>query len=239
MKALKPFKKNSWGIFYRVSSVFDINRRLIDTLEWPDGICLGMSFKPMSLDKLLKIKLRLPIGYRAALCCYSKGRGVHKTYPFAPSFGLEARQPNNLKELKRLQISMAYDFARRKRGGLTKQFKKSLQGYLENSLGKTKSLILMRGGHPEGLFSLLPAVGGNVTPVKYDGITWQQFPKNMSGNERKSAYYQVSDWLKSTAKRKVAAKFSPDDMAFIKFLSGMDFVASSIQFSRETATRNS
>jgi len=201
-------------------------------LEWPEDICLGISFKPMPLKALLKNKLRLPSEYRAAICCYSRGRGSRKTYPAAPSFGIETRPPKNLKELKRLQISMAYDFARRKKGGLNKQFKKSLRGYLEQSLAKTKSLILTRNARPEGLFSLLPAVGGNVSPVKYDGITWHQFPGKITANQRKSAYHQVSKWLKKTANLQVAAKFSPGDIALIKFLSGIDFVVSSVQFTR-------
>lgn len=230
MKALKPFKTNSWGIFYRVNRASDINKQLIDSLEWPENICLGISFKPMPLTALLKNKLRLPPEYRAAICCYSRGRGLRKTYPAAPSFGIETRPPHNFKELKRLQISMAYAFARSKKGGLNKQFKKSLKGYLDQSLAKTKSLIVTRNAHSEGLFSLLPSVGGNVTPVKYDGITWHQFPGKMTANQKKSAYHQVSKWLKETAKLQVAVKFSPGNIALIKFLSGMDFIVSSVQF---------
>lgn len=239
MKALRPYKKMSWGIFYKVNRVRDITKSLIATLEWPDNICLGMSFKPMSLEVFLKNKLRFPSEYKATLCCYSQGRGVRKTYPPVPSFGVEVRPPRNLTELKRLQIRMALDFARRRKGGLDKQFKKSLKEYVQKSMAKTVSLVLMRKGRPEGLFSLLPAVGGNVRAVKYDGITWHQFPRNISGKERQSAYYQVSNWLKATARLQVAVKISPKDIAFAKFLAGMDFVVSSVQFSRNTSRTSS
>lgn len=239
MKVLKPYKKKSWGIFYRVSRVSDISKKLITKLEWPENICLGISFKPMPLKVLLEKKLLLPAEYKATLCCYSQGRGVRKTYPPAPSFGVEVRPPKSFTELKRLQIKMALDFARRRKGGLDKQFKKSLKEYVQKSLGKTESLVLMRKGRPEGLFSLLPAVGGNVQPVKYDGITWHQFPRNISSKERQSAYYQVSNWLKAAARLQVAVKISPKDVAFAKFLAGMDFVVSSVQFSRNTSRKSS
>lgn len=239
MKALKPYKKKPWGIFYRVNQVCDISKNLITTLEWPENICLGISFKPMPLEALLEKKLRFPAEYKATLCCYSQGRGVKKIYPSVPSFGIEARQPKSFAELKRLQINMALDFAKRQKGGLSDQFKKALREYVQTSLGKTKSLILMRKGRPEGLFSLLPAVGGNVLPVKYDGITWHQFPRNISGKERQSAHYQVSNWLKAVARLQVAVKISPKDMAFAKFLAGMDFVVSSVQFTRNQSLKSS
>jgi len=239
MKALKPHKKKSWGIFYRVNRVCDISKDLIATLEWPENICLGISFKPMPLAALLEKKLRFPVEYKATLCCYSQGRGVKKIYPAIPSFGVESRPPKNFSELKRLQIKMALDFARRQKGGLNKQFRKGLNEYVQKSLGKTKSLILMRKERPEGLFSLLPAVGGNVQPVKYDGITWHQFPKNISTKERQSAYYQVSNWLQVVARLQVAVKISPKDIAFAKFLAGMDFAVSSVQFSRIPGRKSS
>lgn len=239
MKALKPYKKMSWGVFYRVNQVRDITKTLITTLEWPDNICLGMSFKPMSLEVFLKSKLRFPSEYKATLCCYSQGRGVKKTYPPVPSFGVEVRPPKSFTELKQLQIRMALDFARRRKGGLDKQFRKSLKEYVQKSLDKTESLVLMRKGRPEGLFSLLPAVGGNVQPVKYDGITWHQFPRNISSKERQSAYYQVSNWLKAAARLQVAVKISPKDIAFAKFLAGMDFVVSSVQFTRNQSVKSS
>ena len=97
----------------------------------------------------------------------------------------------------------------------------------------------MRKGCQEGLFSLLPAVGGNVLHVKYDGITWHQFPKNISSKERQSAYYQVSNWLKAVSGLQVAVKISPEDIAFAKFLAGMGFVVSSVQFSRIPGRKSS
>lgn len=239
MKALKPYKKKPWGIFYRVNQACDISKNLITTLEWPENICLGISFKPMPLEALLEKKLRFPAEYKTTLCCYSQGRGVKKIYPSVPSSGVAARPPKSFIELKQLQIKMALDLARRQKGGLNDQFKKALNEYVRKSLGKTRSLVLMRKGRPEGLFSLLPAVGGNVLPVKYDGITWHQFPKNISGKERQSAYYQVSNWLKAVARLRVAVKISPKDIAFAKFLAGMDFVVSSVQFTRNQSLKSS
>lgn len=233
MKVVKPFKRNSWGIFYKVREIGDIDKKFIDSLDWPEDICLGISFRPVLLGKALEKRIKFPTGYKATLCCYSPGRGVSKTFPVASSFGIEARTPLNLAELRRIQRTMTANLVKEKKGGLTEQFKKALKAYIQKSLGKTKSLIVMRKNRPEGLFSLLPAVGGNAQPVKYDGITWHQFPREMSTNEKRSAYYLVSSWLKAVAELQVAVKISPEDVAFASFLAGIGFTLNNIQFSRK------
>ena len=121
MKVFNPFKRNSWGIFYKVRDIGDIDKEFIDTLEWPENICLGISFRPVLLCKALEKKVRLPAGYKATLCCYSSGRGLSSTFPAVSSFGIEVRAPLNFAELRQIQRTMTANLEKEKKGGLTSQ----------------------------------------------------------------------------------------------------------------------
>ena len=113
MKTFKPYAKKSWGVFYRVRDVAGINKKLIESLEWPENICLGISFNPVKLTEFLDRKVRFP-SYNATLCCYTSGPGVRKVYPPVPSCGIEVRPPLSFSELKHLQNQMALESAKKR-----------------------------------------------------------------------------------------------------------------------------
>ena len=158
MNAIKPFKRNDWGIFYKVAAASEIDGAFIKSLDWPEKICLGIIFKPLPLNRAAKLKFKTFEKYRMSFSCTSRGKRLRKIYPLVPSVGIESRPPENLTELKKIQGMMVKALAAKRKSGLDKNLKKALDEYSRTLLEKTESLVIMREGRPAGLFSLLHSV---------------------------------------------------------------------------------
>ena len=230
MKKLEPFKVTKTGPLYRVKRPSQVDRKLIDSVEWrKEQRLLSFDFKPVRVPSK-PIPFKIPRKYCWRVACYSTGPGIKSALKPCPEAGITSRPPASFAEHLRASWA-AYRSYRKKWGklvppGIIAAYPK----YVKESVKKSTSLMIFRGKKLVGLFSHLKTTG--VLDDKQNYVCWYELFPGLTAAERRSARCQASHWLKKTAKRRVSVLVESYEKDAFEFFSSLGFTTRRVVIER-------
>lgn len=230
MKKLEPFKVTKSGPLYRVKEPAQVDRELIDSVEWTsDQRLLSFDFKPVRVPPK-PMPFKIPRKYCWRVACYSPGPGIKSALKPCPSAGITSRPPASYAEHLRASRAAYRSYLKRWGKLVPPGIITSYPEYEKENIKKAASLLIFKGKKLAGLYSHVKTTG--VMGDKQNYVSWYELFPGLTAAERRSSYYQAALWLKKTAKRSVSVLPESYEKDVFEFFSSLGFIARRVVIER-------